>query len=104
MEIAIVLGLSAAEAAPSVATSASCYDQIEDVRILAIVKPELELVQVQRQIGLVGFVITTHDSALEQRPERFNRIGVSSADHVFGRGAPRDDYMWCQQGRIISSS
>src|ERR1700730_12336633 len=82
-EVVAVLGLSAAEAAPSVAISASCYDQIEYVRIFSIVKPELKFVQVERQIGLADFVIAAHDAALEERPERFNRIGVSGADYVF---------------------
>src|SRR6202158_4423027 len=65
MEIAIVLGLSAAEAAPSVATSASCYDQIEYVRIFSVAKPELKFVQVQGQVCLADFVIAAHDTALE---------------------------------------
>ena len=97
-----MLGLSAAEAAPSVATSASCYDQIEDVGILSIVKPELKLIQIQRQIGLADIVIAAHDSALEQRPERFNRIGVSRTDYVFAL-AMTDHAMIVIVTRIIPS-
>jgi hypothetical protein len=88
MEIAIVLGLSAAEAAPSVATSASCYDQIEDVRIFAIVKPELKFIQIQRQIGFADLVVAAHDAALDQRPERFNRIGVRRSYYILALAVP----------------
>jgi hypothetical protein len=88
MEIATALGLSAAEAAPSVATSASCYDQIEYVRILSIVKSELKLIQIKWKIGFADFVIATHDAALEQRPERFNRIGVRSSYYILALAVP----------------
>jgi hypothetical protein len=88
MEIAIVLGLSAAEAAPSVATSASCYDQIENVRILAIVKPELKLIQIQWQVGFADLVVAAHDAALDQRPERFNRIGVRCSNYILALAVP----------------
>ena len=46
--IVIVLGLSDAEAAPSAANSTSCYDLVEDIRIVPIVETKSELVQVQR--------------------------------------------------------
>jgi hypothetical protein len=50
-EAATVLDCPTAEAVPSEATSASCYDEIENIRVLAIVKSELKFVQVQRQAG-----------------------------------------------------
>jgi len=40
-----------------VAISASCYDVIEDVRILAVVKSERKFVEVERQIFLANVVI-----------------------------------------------
>jgi hypothetical protein len=79
-ESAIVLDCATAEAVLSAATSASCYDQIENIRVLSIVKPELKFIQVQRQICLADFVVTPHDSALKQTTERFDRIGVSGAE------------------------
>jgi len=82
-EDATVLDCPTAEAAPSEATSASCYDQVEYVRIRAIVKPELKLIQVEWQISFADFVIAAHDAALEKRPERFNRIGVRRTYYVF---------------------
>ena len=62
-----------AEAAASVANSASCQNFEENIGVLAIVKPELKFVQVQWQILLAHLVIGADDPALEQRPERFNR-------------------------------
>jgi len=53
--VAIVVGLRwmwTAEAVSSVASSASCYDCVEDIGVAAIVEPECKLVQVQRQILL----------------------------------------------------
>src|SRR5271167_2293131 len=55
-----------AEAVASVASSASCYDVFEDIRILSIVKAERKFVQVQRQILLGHFVVVADDSAFEQ--------------------------------------
>ena len=86
VEVGIALGLRDAEAEPSEATSASCYDQIEYVRILPVIKSELEFVQVQGQISLADFVVAAvaaHDTALQERPERFNRVSVCGAHHVF---------------------
>jgi hypothetical protein len=40
----------AAEAVASVASSASCYDFIEDVGIVPVVESKRKLIQVQRQI------------------------------------------------------
>jgi hypothetical protein len=54
-----------AEAAASVATSASCKDCLEDVRILAVVVAKLELCQIQREIGSAHVVIRADDSAFE---------------------------------------
>lgn len=84
--IAAVACWRPAEVAASVAYSASCYDVIEDIRILSVVKPERKFVQIQRQVLRANFVIVADDSPLEQRPERFNRLRVHATTHVFGLG------------------
>jgi len=65
-----------AETFASVRVSAPCYRFAECVGFLAIVKSELKLRKIQRQVFLADTVIAAHDSAFEQQPERFNRIGV----------------------------
>ena len=72
-----------AETFASVRVSAPSYRAREYVGILAVVKSELKLRKVQRQILFAYAVIAAHDSAFEQRPERFNRIGVDDAAHIF---------------------
>ena len=52
MEIAIVLGLSAAEAALTWRNSASCYDIKENILVVAIVKAILRFREIQRQVLL----------------------------------------------------
>jgi hypothetical protein len=48
--------LACSEAPASCHASAPCYRQTEDVLSLAVIEPELKLVQVQRQIlGAEGF-------------------------------------------------
>jgi hypothetical protein len=74
MGIAIVLALATAEAVAGSATSASCYDAPEYVFVLAVVMTERELRDVQRQILFADLVIAAHDSALQQRPKRFDII------------------------------
>jgi hypothetical protein len=64
----------AAEAAASVADSASSYDVQEYVRVLSIVEAVLKFRQILRQIFLADVVIAAHDSALNQRPERFDVV------------------------------
>ena len=81
--IVTVLVFQHAEAEPSVATSASCYDQIENIWILSVVKSELKFVQVQGQIGLADFVIAAHDATLQKRPERFYRVSMCGSYYVF---------------------
>src|ERR1700687_4206547 len=85
-----------AETFASVRVSAPCYRFAEYVGLFAIVKSELKLVQIQRQIFLAHFVVTPHHSALEQRPERFNRIGMNDAAHVFARAMANDLMRQCE--------
>jgi hypothetical protein len=71
-----------AEAAVSVATSASCKDSLEDVRVLAIVMPKLKFGQIQRQIVFAHVVVRSDDSAFKQAPKRFEIVGMHFAAHV----------------------
>jgi hypothetical protein len=67
--IAAVACWLAAEAVASVASSASCYDLVEDVRIVPVAESKRKLIQVQRQISLRHFVVVADDATLQQRPE-----------------------------------
>ena len=58
-----------AENAASATSSASCYRLLENVRILPIVEPENELVQIQRQILRGDVMIVANDAAFDQTPE-----------------------------------
>ena len=84
-KISAALAYAAAEAAASVATSASSKDCLEDIGIVAIVVAELKFGEVQRQIGLAYIVIRADDSALEQAPERFQIVGMDLAAHILVR-------------------
>jgi site-specific DNA recombinase len=55
--IVVALALAVAEAAASVANSASSKDGVEDIRVLAVVEPEGKLIQIQRQIFLAHVVV-----------------------------------------------
>ena len=54
----------------------------EDVIVLAVVVPELELRDVQRQILGADLVERADDPALEDRPEAFNRVRVDRTDNI----------------------
>ena len=62
----------------------------EDVVVLAIVVPELELRNVQREVLAADFVERPHDAALEDAPETFNRVRVDRADNVLALGVVND--------------
>jgi hypothetical protein len=68
-----------AEAPASSDASASSYRVKENVRVLPIVKAPLKLVQVQRQIFLGDVVIGADHAAFQERPERFDIVGVHVA-------------------------
>jgi hypothetical protein len=72
-----------AEAVASGASSASCQDRFEDVRILPVVVTELEFRKVERQIFLTHIVIRAHDAPFQQRPERFDVLSVNLPTYVF---------------------
>jgi hypothetical protein len=84
-EIVIVLACATAEAVASGATSASCYDAREYVFVVSVVVSESELGNIQREIVLAYLVIAAHDAALEERPERFDIVGVDIPAHIFVR-------------------
>ena len=66
-----------AEASASSGASASCYDVIEDVGVLAVVEAIGKLVRIERQIFLAHVVVR---AALRERPQRF---GVNVPAHIF---------------------
>jgi hypothetical protein len=72
----VVFWTSDAEASASSDASASCYGVKENVCVLAIVEAPLKLIQVQRQVFLRDIVIGANNTALQERPERFDAVGV----------------------------
>src|SRR6266446_4455806 len=72
-------------------TSTSRNRRSEDVRVLAIIVAELELGNIERKILFADFVEGADATALNQRPETFNRVGVDRADHVIAPGVINDD-------------
>jgi hypothetical protein len=93
MQAQVAPAYSTAEAAASVVTSASCYHLEENVGIVPVVEPKLELIQVERQIGFAHLVILSDDPTLEQAPKVFNRICVNDTTHIFARTMAYD-LMW----------
>src|SRR5271167_3167382 len=71
-----------AETVASSHVSAPCYGAPEDVLVVPIVESEGELVEIERQIFLAHVVVRPDDSALEQRPESFNRVRVNDAADI----------------------
>jgi hypothetical protein len=82
IESACWRALACSEAPASCHASAASYSYPEDVLSLAIVKPKLKFIQVERQIFGADVVVRSDDSALEQSPKRLNRIGVNLAANV----------------------
>src|SRR6266446_2051952 len=62
----------------------------ENVRVLTVVVAELELGDIDRQMLAAHLVERAHHSALNQRPETFNRVGVDRADNVLAYGVVDD--------------
>lgn len=75
--LSALLGLYAAEAEPSEATSATRYDCFEGVWIVPMVMPEFKFIDVQRQVGGADLVEAADDTALNQRPEAFDVLSVN---------------------------
>src|SRR5690349_19466582 len=83
------------EASASYHASASSprYRLAENVGFVAVVVAELKFSQVERQILLADMVEAAHDTALEERPERFEIVGVNLAANVLA-STMADGFMW----------
>lgn len=57
----------------------------ENIRVHAVIVAELELSDVQRHIFLADLVERADDTALEDRPEAFNRVGVNCTYNVLAK-------------------
>jgi hypothetical protein len=64
----------------------SANGSAEDIRVFPVIVAELELCDVQRQILFADFVETTHDAALEDRPEALDGVGVNCANNMLACG------------------
>jgi hypothetical protein len=58
--------------------SASLNRRAENVRIVPMVVAELKFCDVQRHVFGADLVERADDTALENRPEAFNRVGMDS--------------------------
>ena len=74
--------ISADHALPE-ACSATCYDSIENIGILAVIVAKRELRQIERQIFLAHVVIRAHDATFQQAPEAFQVVRMHVPAHVF---------------------
>jgi len=72
----------------------------EDVRVEAVIIAELELGDIERHVFAADLVERADDTALEDRPETFNRIGVNCADDVLMCGVV-DSFVWIAGQRPI---
>ena len=62
----------------------------EDVRVHAVVVPELELGNIERHVFTADLVEGSDDAALEDRPEAFNRLSMNGTDNVLPFGMVDD--------------
>lgn len=63
--------------------SARSYRRTKDVRVLAVVVPELELIDVQREILTADFMECTDDATFDDGPEALDGVRVNRTAHVF---------------------
>jgi hypothetical protein len=68
----------------SLLNSASLDCSPEDIGILSIVIPKLEFSDVEMQVLLADLVVSSDNTALEDRPEAFNRIGMNNVTPRLG--------------------
>ena len=80
--LSALLGFSFAGAVPSGATSATRYDLPKWIFGAASVVAELKLADIQRQIGFADLVEVADDTALDERPEAFDRLCVDRPHNV----------------------
>ena len=62
--------------------SASLDRRSKDIRVLAVVVPELKLGDIERQIFLADLVEASHDAALDERPEALDGLSMNRADDI----------------------
>jgi len=67
----------------SFGVSASRYSSTKNVRVITVVVPELKFCNVQRHVLAADFVERADNTALHQRPETLNRVGVNRTDNIF---------------------
>src|SRR2546425_8419083 len=79
-----------AEAAARELSSACCYHALEHIVVLAVVMPEGEFVEIERQVVLGDIVERAHEAALNERPEAINVSGVNFSAHVLACAVPHD--------------
>jgi hypothetical protein len=72
-----------AGASASSDSSASCYGFTKDIRVLSVIVAKLKLGQIQWQILFADVMELAHDAALQERPERFDVVGMHLATNVF---------------------
>src|SRR5208282_2705161 len=69
--------------AASLPVSASSYGFPEDIGVVAVVVPELELGHVKRQVLGRHLVERAHNPAFQQRPEAVDRASMDGTGNVF---------------------
>jgi hypothetical protein len=77
-----------AETFASVRVSASSYRLSKDVFVLAVVKAERELIQIEGQVFAADVVVSAHDTALKQRPKALHAVRMDQATHVLASTMP----------------
>src|ERR1700674_488238 len=74
------------EAVASLCASASCYRDSEDIGIVPVVIPELDLRNVQRQVLGADLMERANHAALKDAPKSLNRVRMDCADDIFASG------------------
>src|SRR5438445_3371033 len=76
MTIHLSTGFMRAERAAGPTCSASSYERPKHVGIVAVIMPEGEFVDVERQVFFRNVMERPHDAALQERPELIEVRGV----------------------------
>lgn len=79
---------------------ARLYRRTENVRILAVVVSELELIDVERKIFLGHFMERTNDAPLNDTPESFNGVRVNRAAYIL-IAAVMDNAEWIFTPKVV---
>jgi hypothetical protein len=77
---------SEAPASRCASASSPLYRLAENIGFATIVVTELKLREVEREILRADMMVRANDSALEQRPETFNAVGMNLTANVFVLG------------------